>query len=170
MAVDCGCGLVYIQKKMHKSTSSLPHPNNNRKIENANFEVNSCMPNPNLVKTVLIEEFLKHLLIFYFFWYEPDLTQIWLFGKNSSEECSKIINFFAFSQAFPIFLTIQGFLQIDKNMSKTVYLPLLIGDCFTIYATSRIRSFSENWSITMIIMISMHAASVVLKLRAYCVD
>ena len=162
------CGLVHMRQNKMRQSSNLPRPNNNRDVITVNNDTNfTCVPKLNFPKATLLEELIKHVLIFYFFWCKPDIIQKHVFEQSSSEACSKIINFFAFYQGLPIFLTVQGFLQIDPNMSKKVLFPLSIFDFITIYATTRIKPYNENWSIAVIVIISIHCFSILIKFFAY---
>jgi hypothetical protein len=162
------CGFVQMRQSKIRQSSNLPKPNNCRDIKTLNDNPRfSCVPNLNFPKTTLLEELIKHSLIFYFFWCKPDIIQKYVFEQNSTETCSKIINFFAYYQGLPIFLILQGFLQLDPNMSKKVYLPLSIFDFIIIYATSCIKPYGENWPVAVIVIISVHSFSIIFKFVAY---
>lgn len=162
------CGLVYMQQNKIRQNYSLPRPNNNRDIKTLNNDPSfNFIPILSFLKSALLEELVKHSLIFYFLWYKPDIIQKYVFEQNSSEECSKIINFFAFYQGLPIFLTVKGLLQIEPNLSKEVFFPLSVLESLVIYATYCIKSSNENRPIAAIIIISIHSFSIIFKFLAY---
>lgn len=162
------CGLAYMRQNKIRQNSSLPRPNNNRDIKTANDGPSfNLIPKLNLLKSTLLEELIKHFLIFYFLRCKPDIIQKYVFEQNSSEACSKIINFFAFYQGLPIFLTVKGLLQIDPNLSKEVFFPLSVFDSLIIYATCNIKPSNENQPISAIIIISIHSFSIIFKFLAY---
>ena len=164
---DCGL-ITYMKLNKIQQSFNLPRPNINRDIKILNNDpICSYLPKLDFPKVALLKELLKHALVFYFLCFRPDIIQNYIFEQNSSEASSKIINFFAFFQGLPIFLAIQGFLELDLSISKKVFIPLSISDSLLIYAASSIKPRNENWPIAVIMIISIHSFSIIFKFCAY---
>lgn len=146
---------------MKKSTitKTLPPPNNSRDRKSVRIIERSQNIRFNFVKCAHLHNIVIHMGIFCSCYFKPNWVLDYVFDQRTDHgKYSIFIKTIGILQILPIFLTIQGLLQLDASTSKVFCLYLAFNNLLSSFALNHSEFNNKGFAsitVTVIFVISM---------------
>ena len=144
-----------------RSSSILPIANTTN-----NSAKKSTFPEFGFIKTAYLNNLFIHTSIAYISIFKPEYLVTYFFELEYRSDLLKLIIFYGYFQALPIFLTLQGALQIDSDKAKNFCLLLAVSDLIAIWAIKSLNS--GDWPISKILINIIFIFSTITNFVAFC--